>query len=164
MTTSIWMTCLELVRDEVRGLQLWAIPDDNIKLIKVDHARHGTAGVTVGEPPVPGVIVLPSGPETIPLGRGTSAHEDVGYPVAVTFMDRDLQTAATIQDQESNYDRRLLWREQVRNHFMRKSFRDGTLYCETEPGTVIDLRRWLASGIWASTLIVRCWSRELVRA
>ena len=162
MPTATHMTALQMVRDEIVSLHLESIPDDHIRMIKVEHERHTAEDIWAGGVLYPGVVVLPAGQET--YGEGSNTQDDIIYPCGVIIFDADMEDAVTTPDQddlESIYDLRLLWRQTIRDRFNKRRIDD--LFCTVQFGQILDVARWLQYGQWSSQLIVQVQAREVVR-
>jgi hypothetical protein len=166
---SVYYAILEAVETAVKAIGLQDISNDNIELIKVYNERETVL------PGLPGVLIYPLGAENITATAGTSAKDDIGYPVAIAILDRDRQQSGTgepaaaeegTQDQAFRFEEKLLWREQVRKEFINQRLSlsgvtpDQTNRCTIEPQAVVNAEEWLATNIWISVLVFRFWTRE----
>jgi hypothetical protein len=168
MADSTYFAILNAVKTRILDLNLTAIPDANVQVVKTEHFRE-----TI-EPGLPGIQIMPAPVETILVNEGTTCRDDVGYPVTVLMMDSDRQDTQTglpvdaddgTQDQDHRFDEKLHWRERIRKAFINQRLKltDGypdVFRCTIEPGEIIRDTDWLEANIWISVLVIRCWTRE----
>lgn len=171
-TQSIYRQILKCVEQEIKLLGLVSIPQENVITIKEDLEREFI------QPKVPGVIIFPL-TERMNQFSGTNIRDDVQYPVRVDFFDSeatdmnvftdDLTKVADpdapgtgAPDQEAYYDRRLLWREQMRKRFSHTRFEaiNSVWDCVVEPAPILDRAAWRSRNLWKQGLILRFMSRE----
>lgn len=100
--TSIYMQCLEGVRDVILALDLSGLPDNRVVIRRRPHD---------GSNYFPGITVHPAQERYSP---GTNWREAVGYGCAVTMVVNN--------DNDKDYllDRLLTWRETIRRKFVEK--------------------------------------------
>ena len=105
--TSIYMQCLEGVRDVIVALGLTDLPTNRIVIRRRPHD---------GSMYFPGITVHPSRERYSP---GTNQRESIGYGCAVTMVVNN--------DNDSVYllDRLLGWRESIRRKFVEKGALSG---------------------------------------
>lgn len=151
MAEAVFESILQAVRQQIFEIVLPGLPDENVQVVKL-YRNRGTV-----EPGLPGVLVFPSGVETIT--PTTNASDDIGYPVAVAMLAEDRNDGT--QDQEQNRDRLLLWREKVRDHFIGQRLTGVVTVwnCIVEPNVIVDQPEW-ANNVWRGALVLRFVSRE----
>ena len=111
MPTSAYKQILDEVQDQIQDLDLTGISDANVVLAKYSTIRKNeTAGLTC-------VIIRPfSQPRPVRGGPADSIGVNVlQYPVAIMVLQ------AGNQDQTANYDRILLWLQQIYMEFFHKT-------------------------------------------
>ncbi len=147
MATSIFMQCLEAVRDEIQALNLSGLPDNRVRVRRLPHD---------GEHYFPGVTVHPV-PEK--YEKGTNQREDIGYGCGVTIVVNNEN------DQDYLLDRLLYWRETIRRHFVEKPgltaiTLSSSCRVKVEHEHVIDWTTLYDKNHDVSTLVVRVIVRE----
>jgi len=149
MADSVLMTILGQVKADIQSLNLADIDAGNIHVVKVFSNAEELL------PTLPGVLIAPRETESA-AQSGTNSRVDVDYLVVIGVFAEDGD------DQSTNFDRNLLWRERIRRKFMdqRLTGVPSVFTCRLEPGEVVDRKRWLSRGLWSSTLGLRFLSRE----
>lgn len=150
MANSVFKNILEAVQTGIQGLSLAGISSANVQIVKVFSDREALT------PELPGILILPLGPERMNSREGTISSDDIWYPVGVAIF------AADVQDQSIDFDQYLLWRESIRKKFISQPLAGvvSVRKCNVEPQEVVNPRRWLADNIWVSALVLRFMSRE----
>ena len=140
--TSIFMQCLEGVRDVIRALDLTGLPDNCVVIRRRPHD---------GSNYFPGITVHPSQER---YSGGTTAREAVGYGCAVTMIVNN--------DNDKDYllDRLLTWRETIRRKFVEKGaltgVTSGDVYTlKVEHEEVLDWNRLKHDNLDACALCIR---------
>jgi len=156
MPESVFESILQATRNEILRVCLPELPDDHCRIIK----NYRTLA-PVELPGLPGVVIFPTGVETItPV---TNASDDIGYPVAVGMLadDRNDDGDGDTQSQELNRDRHLYWRERIRDHFggQRLTGVPTVWDCRVEPAVIVDPSEH-ANNLWRGGLVLRFVSRE----
>lgn len=150
-TTSVHYRCLVAVQEAIQGLDLTGIADAQIYRMNLPTDRNTQATITL-----PCVIVSQPGQE-LEL-EGTNLRDDIGYPVLITFVDKNNQNTT------ANQARDLLWRQRVYRLFRHQRTITSVTEierCEVEPGPIIDPGLFQQQNLWIGSLVVRCISREV---
>jgi hypothetical protein len=162
MAESVYESILQSVRQEILALSLPGMADDHVKIVKV--YRNLAPSVVPG---LPGVLIFPSGVET--MTPVTNASDDIGYPVAVAMLADDRADEAdetndgdeTALSADKFRDRLLYWRERIRDHFIGQRLANViTVWdCKVEPSVVVDPPEKMVN-LWRGALVLRFVSRE----
>jgi hypothetical protein len=148
------MQLMEHIQAEIVSLDLVGIPNGGVLIQKrlSDQEKY-----LLASPNNYPVILIAPETETIQPNGGTNIEDDIGYPVSVVILDDDSY------DQELNFDRDLLWREQIiRNlHNQRAAGVPSIRRLTVTPGAVIDPATWSKAGLWVSSLRVNAETRNL---
>lgn len=121
----VWLRCLEATRNAIRGLRLTGVGSDSVIMLEqplVDRYfdnGDGSAKNTTPPLPFPGVIVWPWQQEAYNPAEGTNLRDEIGYPVAVSFVERGsgrTGDSAMVHDRAA-IKRHMVWREQVSRRF-----------------------------------------------
>lgn len=138
----------EAVLTRIQGLSLTGMPGGNVVTMIDAKLRDAVTGAK-GE--LPRIVVTHSeGTETIDPNAGTNASDDIGYPVRVYIL------AAANQDEQSNSDRWLGWRQSIVGAFHNKRLTVTGLdcfRCVVQPMTIHSQAAW-AANLWLSGLTV----------
>jgi len=144
--SSIFMQCLEGVRDKIQNLNLTGLPDNRVVVRRLPHD---------GEAFFPGITVHPV-EET--YHQGTNMRESVGYGCAVTMV------VNCENDKDYQLDRMLYWRETIRRACVEDDSLTGVTgtVCtiKVEHGHVIDTRELYSNNYDVSSLVIRVYSLE----
>lgn len=164
MALSIYRAILESVRTKIVGLGLRGLDAGNVAVLKTNVSREEVS------PGVPGILIAhPFGSvEEFSNVRGVCQKDDVGYPVVITILASDRGDGTGVpgnvgtQDQLKDHDLYLLWREMVRKAFINQALENvETVYtCNWEPRRIVDESEWKRRNLWASSLVLKFWSRE----
>jgi hypothetical protein len=100
MTDSIFMQCMEAIRDRIQDLDLPGLQDNRVTVRRLPHD---------GEVYFPGVSIHPVEEK---YHQGTNMRESIGYGCAVTIVVNNNN------NQDYLLDRLLYWREIIRRHFV----------------------------------------------
>lgn len=143
--TSVWMNVLTTIVSEIKTLGLTDMPTDNVKVVKVPVYRPNTDAQ-------PGVFVYPL--DDVESG-GTNLRDDLIYRCGISIFQK------SDRDRETDLDRLLTWRENIRRHFIHQRLTGvASVYMirfETRPA--LDPGQW--DNHWdVSTLVLRVISRE----
>ena len=99
MADAIFKQCLDATTTQIKSLSLSGVSNDNIVVKKLPWDRNVSK---------PGIFIHPVR-ET--LRQATNASDDVGYGIQVVMVQ------AANQDLTSNFNRILMWRQQISRHF-----------------------------------------------
>lgn len=144
---SIYMQCLEAVRDKIQALDLTGLPDNRVVVRRLPHD---------GEHYFPGISVHP-GDEN--YDQGSNMREAIGYACAVTMVVNNNN------DQDYLLDRLLYWRETIRRNFVEDStltgVTSGVVYTvKVEHNRVIDWTDLYDKNLDVSSLNIRVYVLE----
>lgn len=150
---SLHMQLMECIQAVIVSLDLVGIPNGGVLIQKrlSDQEKY-----LLASPNNYPVILIAPETETINPNGGTNVEDDIGYPVVIAILDDDNQ------DQELNFDRDLLWREEIiRNlHNHRAAGIVAIRRLIVTPGPIIDPATWSKAGLWVSTLRVTAETRR----
>ena len=99
ITDAVFKQCLDAIQTQIKTLGLSGVSNDNIVVKKLPWDHNVSK---------PGVFIHPIR-ET--LRQATNASDDVGYGIQVVMVQ------AANQDLTSNFNRILMWRQQISRHF-----------------------------------------------
>lgn len=157
MATSTKRKIVEQVQTHIRAIGLSGIAEANIVIAEAVEADEQAIENVLGA--FPGVLIVSVEAETIDqLGRSPVGQDDVGYPVLIGIF------AAKTEDPTTSDDVQSLWREQIRQTFIRRRLLDGSTTlahtCTVEPRAAVNQawRRKLLT--WASMMVLRFHVRE----
>jgi len=165
---STYYAILLEVQNKIRGLNLTAIPADNVKIAKVEHYRE-----TI-EPGIPGIHCITLGSENIAINGGTNERDDIGYPVGILMFDTDRQDTGDglpadampgTQDEAFRFDEKLSWRQRIIKAFNNQRLtlsagHPNVHRCTIEPADIVRPTDWLEANLWIGQFVIRCWTRE----
>jgi len=143
--TSTFLDAMIAVRDRVRALNLPGLDNSDVQVRKLP---------TDGEQFYRGITIHPVRER---IGRGVNDRDDIGYGVAITFVQNDPG------EWVEHMDRWLHWREKVRQDFINDSCVTGievVFHVRVEPGTVYSEKDILRRDYDIGTMVLRCWVRE----
>lgn len=102
----------------------------------------------------PAILITPQGFETFP-GTGTIAKDDIGFPVTIVLLD------SHEEDQQTQQDDWLRWREQIRDTFINAKLSGITevLNITIEPDLTVNPAAWRQAGLLVSILVLRVIAR-----
>ena len=102
----------------------------------------------------PSIVIAPYGAERLDPSAGTTSRDDVVYKVLVAIM------AADNGDQQSNFNQYLTWRQSLRQLFHDQPLASLCFRVEVAPLDVVDRDAWFQRNVFASGLVLHCYSRE----
>jgi len=105
-------------------------------------------------PPLPAIVIAPCGREQLDPQAGTTSRDDVVYRVLVAIL------AADNGDQAAGFDQYLGWRESIRRLFHDQPLAALCFSVQVEPLDVVDRDAWFERNLFASGLVINCYSRE----
>src|SRR5579872_584335 len=125
----------------------------------------GTANVIVQKVPAnrptdlpaqqfPCITIAPYGRERLDPQAGTTSRDDVVYRIVVAIL------AADNGDQAAHFNQYLAWRQSIRQLFHDQPLANLCFRVEVEPLEIVDRDAWLQRNLFASALILNCFSRE----
>ena len=154
MADSILGQILVAVRDALRD-------DVTLTGIENEHILLQTVPQNVASAPaaMPFISVSSFLAESFP-NPGTNVSDDYGYPVSIFIIDKK----ETVQKDFDAFDRRLVWRENILDHFIHNKVTitaTGTVqYTITiDPSAVVDLSAWFDKSLFVSPINLRVVTR-----
>lgn len=144
---AVWSRCVEATKISIDGLNLSGIPESRVVPMWYPTLLKDIS------PTTPACIVAPFGPEQFPNNLNDS--DNVSYGVLVVLVD------GINRQSKANFDRDLLWREQVSRalRFQRLAGVSEIWNTVPEPDTVVPAEAWKANFLIQATLY-RFISRE----
>ena len=151
-STSIFMKSMEAVQTAIQGLGLTGLSSSNVLIHKVPRDLDKDMPATS---PLPAIIISPRDAEGADPRAGTNLKDDVVYPIQIVILDQDGQ------NQTTNFDRYLQWRETIRRTFHNKRLSgvSEVTGVVVQPKTIVDPERWI-KGQFVSALVLAVTSRE----
>ena len=140
------------------SLGLEGVAEKNITVRKLPVARGRGSRGELAEDEKPAIIISTMG--TVGDRGGTNVRDDVDYPILISIL------ASDNQDLEKNHDRYLTWARRIRGRLHNQRVVDSlaesmadNFNCIVRAGpTTVPTAFW--SGIWHSSLLLRCYVRE----
>ena len=125
----------------------------------------GSAGILVQKVPgnrpadlpaqqFPCIVIAPYGAEELDPLAGSTSRDDVVYRVVVAIL------AADNGDQEAHFNQYLTWRESIRRLFHDQPLGSLCFSVQVRPLDVVDRDAWYQRNLFASGLVLNCFSRE----
>jgi hypothetical protein len=154
MADSILGQILEATKDDLR---------DNVTLtgIEREHIHIQPIPENVGSSPgaLPFITVSSFLAESFP-NPGTNVGDDYGYPISIFIVDRK----STVLKDFDSFDRRLVWRENIMDRFIRNKFSiaaTGTVQYDIliEPSPIVDISAWFEKELFVSPINLRAVTR-----
>lgn len=110
---------------------------------------------------LPGIFIWHDEQSEDWLQQGTNVSEDYGYPVGISMFANDRVSGR--QSQTLDHDEYLLWRHNIRDHFVRRRLPAvPTVFdCEYRPQSIMDADAWKKRNLWLSEFVLVFLSREL---
>ena len=142
---SIFLNILNDIAAQIRAIGLPGISASRVKVRRMP---------TDGEQMFPGITVHPV---TERIGRGVNDRDDIGYGVALTIVQNNSGSSL------EGLDRILMWREQIRHHFLTQKTIVGeqcVFVIDVEHGYPIDWSSEFRKNYDISSMVLRCWVRE----
>jgi len=151
MADSVHESILEKVVSEIEGLSLEDMAPNNVLVTDVP------VGEGVYYSGYPAICVSPIGNEQIVPSEGNNKQDAIGYPVLISIVD-----GANKRQQAVSRDRRLLYRQQIIDHFIENNqvswgvsgVDEANIHIET--GSIIDPAAWFDQNLNLSTIVLRC--------
>jgi hypothetical protein len=149
--TSILFDILEAVRAGIQALDLPGLTAAGVVVQKVpgDRARDLPAVR------FPCILIAPHGSETTDPLAGTNLRDDVVYPIRVTILATD------DTDQQFGLRQYLGWRETIRRAFHNQRLNaDSCFNVQVQALPIVDQSAWSDRQLFASAIVLNCFSRE----
>jgi hypothetical protein len=102
----------------------------------------------------PCIVIAPYASEQLDPLAGTTSRDDVVYRVIVAIL------AADNGDQEAHFNLYLSWRQSLRQLFHDQPLANLCFRVQVEPRDVVDREAWQQRNLFASALVLHCFSRE----
>jgi len=147
---SLLFNILNQVQSAIAGRGLAGLAAGNILVQKVP----GNRPADLPAPPLPSIVIAPYGRERLDPQAGTTSRDDIVYRVLVVIL------AADNGDQATGFDQYLTWRESIRHLFHDQPLAALCFTVQVEPLDVVDRDAWYQRNVFASGLILNCFSRE----
>jgi len=150
MPNAILFDILNAVQAGIVGRGLAGVSPLNVLVQKV-------AGTRPADLPVqqfPAIVIAPYGAEGLDPGAGTTSRDDVVYKVLVAIV------AADDGDQQANFNQYLTWRQSIRLLFHDQPLSTLCFSVQVEPLDIVGRDAWLQRNVYASGLVLKCFSRE----
>lgn len=149
--SAVLFDILEAIRADVQALGLPGLAAANVLVQKVP----GDRPADLPAQKYPCILIAPVGAEELNPSAGTNLRDDVVYPVRITILADDCR------DQEQQFNQYLGWRETLRRSFHNQRLTAALCFAvHVEPLDVIDKSAWTGKGLFMSSLLLRCHSRE----
>lgn len=141
-------TCLQQAQSEIQDMSLTGISNDNILILSVSTNRPADIGGEDRGIDYPYILISPFGTEQI--GGPENDSDDITYPVLIAIID------SANQNQSSNLDRNLQWRESIIDHFHWNKFDGipGPHVTTVLPLTIINTEQFVHGNLWVSGLVI----------
>jgi len=150
MPNAILFDILNAVQAATAGRGLSGISSSNILVQKVP----GNRPADLPAQQFPAIVIAPFGAEGLDPQAGTTSRDDVVYKVMVAIL------AADDGDQQANFNQYLTWRQSIRALFHDQPLAALCFSVQVEPLDIVDRDAWLQRNLFASGLVLRCFSRE----
>jgi hypothetical protein len=145
---SLHYQCLTTTQDEIRGLDLTGIVDDDVRVLSVPTTRSADVATSGRKVKYPCIFLAPFGTEELP--EAETSTNDLVFPVLVVILD------AANQEQTKNLDRWLQWRQDIFDHFHENAFAaiSGSHRSTVQPLAIIDSQKWRDDNLFVSGLVI----------
>jgi len=150
MPNAILFDILNAVRAAIAGRGLADISAANILVQKVP----GNRAADLPAQQFPAIVIAPWRAEGLDPQAGTTSRDDVVYKVLVAIL------AADDGDQAANFNQYLAWRQSIRLLFHDQPLTTLCFSVQVEPLDIVDRDAWLQRNVFASGLVLKCFSRE----
>ena len=150
MPNAILFDILNAVQSGIAGRGLAGISSANVLVQKVP----GNRASDLPAAQFPSIVIAPYGSEGLDPAAGTTSRDDVVYKVLVAIL------AADNGDQQANFNQYLTWRQSIRQLFHDQPLGSLCFRVEVEPLEIVDRDTWFQRNLFASGLVLNCYSRE----
>lgn len=151
MNSPLLFDILTAVKNDLQALNLPGLSAANIVVQKVP----GDRSQDLPSIPLPCVLIAPNAGETADPLAGTNLRDDIVYPIRITILATDSG------DQQFGYQQYLGWRETIRRSFHNQRLNSGLCFTvHVQPLPIVDKAAWVERGLFASGLVLNCYSRE----
>ncbi len=150
MPNSVLYDILGAIKTAIEARGLVGIASANIVIQKIP----GNRPADLPAQQFPAIVIAPYGAEELDSRAGTNSRDDVVYPVLVAIL------AADDGDQELHLNQYLTWRQSIRQLFHDQPLASLCFTVQVKPLDMIDREAWLKRNLFASGLVLQCFSRE----
>ncbi len=150
MPNAILFDILNTVQAGIAGRGLAGLSPANVLVQKLA----GNRASDLPAPPLPAIVIAPYGSEGLDPAAGTTSRDDVVYKVLVAIL------AADNGDQQANFNQYLTWRQSIRQLFHDQPLASLCFRVQVEPLEIVDRDAWFQRNVFASGLVLQCFSRE----
>ena len=150
MPNAILYDILNAIKSAIEARGLVGIASANIVVQKIP----GNRPADLPAQQFPSIVIAPYGAEELDARAGTNSRDDVVYPVLVAIL------AADDGDQELHLNQYLTWRQSIRQLFHDQPLSTLCFAVQVKPLDTIDRDAWLKRNLFASGLVLHCFSRE----
>jgi hypothetical protein len=150
MANAVLFDILHAIKSAIEARNLTGIASANILVQKVA----GNRAADLPAQQFPSIVIAPYGAEGLDPQAGTTSRDDVVYKVLLAIL------AADNGDQEAHFELYLSWRQSLRQLFHDQPLAALCFRVEVQPLDVVDRDAWFQRNIYASALVLKCFSRE----
>ena len=150
MPNAILFDILNAIQAAIAGRGLIGIGAANVLVQKAPATR----AADLPAQQYPAIVIAPCGSEKLDPDAGTTSRDDVVYRVLVAIL------AADDGDQQANFNQYLTWRQSIRQLFHDQPLGALCFRVEVAPLDVVDRDAWFQRNVFASGLVLNCFSRE----
>ena len=150
MTNAILFDILNTIKSAIEARGLVGIGSANILVQKVP----GNRAADLPTQQFPSIVIAPYGSEGLDPQAGTTSRDDVVYKVILAIL------AADNGDQEAHFNQYLSWRQSLRQLFHDQPLAALCFRVEVQPLDIVDRDAWFQRNVFASALVLKCYSRE----
>lgn len=147
---AILFDILGAIKSAIEARGLVGVASANIVIQKVP----GNRPADLPAQQFPAIVIAPYGAEELDPRAGTTSRDDVVYPVMVAIL------AADDGDQELHLNQYLAWRQSIRRLFHDQPLATLCFTVQVKPLDIVDREAWLKRSLFASGLVLQCFSRE----
>jgi hypothetical protein len=150
MPNAILFDILNAVQTGIAGRGLTGISASNVLVQKAP----GNRASDLPAQQFPTIVIASCGSEGLDPAAGTTSRDDVVYRVLVAIL------AADNSDQQANFNQYLTWRQSIRQLFHDQPLAGLCFRVQVEPLEIVDRDAWFQRNVFASGLVLHCFSRE----
>jgi hypothetical protein len=150
MPNAILYDILQAIRTAIQTRELVGFGSANVVIQKIP----GNRPSDLPAEQFPCIVIAPYGAEQVNPLAGTTSRDDIVYRVLIAIL------AADNGDQETQFNLYLTWRQSLRQLFHDQPLENVCFNVQVQPLDVVDRDAWQQRYIFASCLILHCFSRE----
>jgi hypothetical protein len=150
MPNAVLFDILNQVKTAIAGRGLVGIGSASILVQKVP----GNRPADLPTQQFPSIVIAPYGSEDVDPLAGSTSRDDVVYRVVVAIL------AADNGDQQAHFNQYLTWRQSIRQLFHDQPLGSLCFSVQVKPLDVVDRDAWYQRNLYASGLVLHCFSRE----